>query len=86
VKALKAEAERRVGVAGNHGFLLDLGLARMAIGLRIEIIPAEESLHGTVIAAGMACWVAGRKGVMNVSLESKSLPANGVDDRMAVAA
>ena len=39
-----------------------------------------------MVAAGMTGLIAGRKGVVDITLDSESLAADGMDDRMAIAA
>ena len=39
-----------------------------------------------MVAAGMAGLIAGRKGVVDIALDSVGLSSDGMDDRIAIAA
>ena len=85
MQALKTVVVGKLGIAGEGGFLLELGGTRMLVGLGVNIFSAKKALHRAVITTGMTGLVAGAKGFVNRAFDPIGLPADGVDHWMAVA-
>ena len=85
VQALKAESNGNLRIAGDGGFLLELGRAGMLFDFGVNILAAQKALDGAVVATGMTGLVAGRKGIVDSAFDAVGFPADGVNDRMTVA-
>jgi hypothetical protein len=55
------------------------------IALRIDVVAPEKTFHRTMVTTGVTGLVAGRKRVVNITLEPKRFTPDGMDDGMTVA-
>ena len=65
--------------------MFQLCLAGVLIALRIDVVAPEKTFHRTMVTTGVAGLVAGGKRLVNIALEPKRFPPDGMDDGMTVA-
>src|SRR5689334_7130767 len=85
VQTLKTKTVSGLWIAGDGGFLFQLGRARMLVDLAVNFFAAQKTLHRTVILSSVAGLVAGEERVVNIAFDPVGFPADGVHHRMAVA-